>query len=670
MTKVLFSLILLLSFYSHAELGGGAAEDESTARVQTNEPGGSCTAEEREENQSIVNECNANWASWGISPVPPQSELRDVNNCSGLVSMGTLEGCADAIIAFPIFMAEMGARALVGLLPTDKNTLAYVSQNGSLQEIAAYLTNEFFKDTCGISPPEEAEYAFLKCDQHTETNPHLNPEAASSCRAEALNEIQTAMACRRSSETRTKYRGLRAQLTARANSIKAAQDERRRVETEFQRDIAEIKNSCGIYMNPLAGSMRRYISPLRYLATEAANAVAPRASQVQEFNDCVERKTEGKLELREALVRSSTGLLAQISGSFSAMKCYSERERKKLMCDVAIAVVSGGVALGANTVRMLGSGAAAGFAKMSGRAAARNVRNVAEDAGGDAARAATLRANGALSDVERVAAAETRLGRQLTSVEQDAVIQAHNVGADRIGSGIGNYTQAEIAEKARILRDADFPADERSALIRDGIAGRTAQVASAGDDLSLGQLATTLGRNDQHRSMTNVDADPRWFEKPDVRSDVANEVRTHLDNGGVLNNEVQREGLRRVLAAEAYDASKRAGARATDYNTLTRRYQQMGYPEGWPLTDSTYMTSMGRGIQPNASDFQLQSRIMDSRMAINQMQARVNDLNNPMIRRGLDIEERAAASEMGVLRDRISEIEDKMRLAEGILSSR
>ncbi len=322
-----------------------------------------------------------------------------------------------------------------------------------------------------------------------------------------------------------------------------------------------------------------------------------------------------------------------------------------------------------------------GLAGTSAKAAARAARR---DLAGDV-RAGTLRRNGILNDADRISAAESRLGRGLTSVEKDALIEAHNVGANRVGAGIGNYTQAEIAQKARILRNAGLsPADTRR-LMEDGIAGSmvspdvmlvggrrvsTPPLVNKGENLTLGNLATQLGRND-HRIQrgSGGNYDPRWFEKPEVRSDVAGEVRTHLDAGGRIDNVIQRESLRRVLAAEAYDNVGRTG-RGIDYDVLSSRYTQMGYPPGWPLVDSDYITRLSGGIRPEASSFQLQSRLMDSRMAIAQMQSRIGDLNNPIQRMGMGIEERAALREVRSLRQTIQEIENKVGIAESMLSGR
>ncbi len=669
---ILFSLLLYTSISQGDELsGGGDTTVEEPVSTTASAADSSCTPAEVQENQAIVNECNSKWAEWGIDPVPPASQRRDVNNCSGLVSMGTLEGCGDALIAFPIFMAEMGARAMIATLPTDRNTLAYVSQNGSLQEIAAFLTNEFFKETCGISPVEEASYTDIRCERSVETNSHLAaPGVSQTCRAEALQEIQEAAACRRSSETRRLYRTLSTELNERARTIKAAQDERKRVEEQFASDMQDIKNSCGVYMNPLRGTMTRYLAPFQYLAKEMQNIARPRPSEVQQFNDCVERKTVGNLELREALVKSSTGLMAQIAGSFSAIKCYNERERKQLMCEIAIGVVTGGAALGPTALRMLGPKAAAGWARLTGRAGARAPAGGPNRALRQDASAETLARNGNLSDADRIAQARESLGRGLTSHEQDQLIRAHNVGADRAGAGVGNYTQEEIREKARILNEAGFSADERRILMQEGIAGRNAPSVADTDALVRGEIGVAsrnsdiskeLGLADVARGMDRDeglsfrDSGRRtgayWQRDPEQRSGVASNVRRHLDDGGVISNRQQRDEMLRITALETVERT--TGGRVPDYERLARYYERAGRP-----VDDSFVSYLTQGIPAGTrqSRFIMESQIAESNMAIHRLTQQMRYYSDEMRARGLDMTPDQGRARAREIREQIDEI--------------
>ena len=79
----------------------------------------------------------------------------------------------------------------------------------------------------------------------------------------------------------------------------------------------------------------------------------------------------------------------------------------------------------------------------------------------------TLERNGKLDNVARITEAEKLLGRELKPEQRKALIDAHEIGA---GSK-GKYTQAEITEKARILKEAGFTEAERRQLMQNGLAG-------------------------------------------------------------------------------------------------------------------------------------------------------------------------------------------------------
>ena len=69
------------------------------------------------------------------------------------------------------------------------------------------------------------------------------------------------------------------------------------------------------------------------------------------------------------------------------------------------------------------------------------------------------------------------LGTRLNSSQKRAVEEAHLVGRGNIGkdgmnpAGIGNYTQAQLRQKNRILRDAGFTSQERRQLMDRGVVG-------------------------------------------------------------------------------------------------------------------------------------------------------------------------------------------------------
>ncbi|MDD3794190.1 MAG: hypothetical protein PHI37_05225 [Candidatus Gracilibacteria bacterium] len=77
-----------------------------------------------------------------------------------------------------------------------------------------------------------------------------------------------------------------------------------------------------------------------------------------------------------------------------------------------------------------------------------------------------------LGDKERLEAGSFYLkGKKFTPEQEKAILEAHNVGKDRKGAGIYNYTNEEIKQKAEILKQAGFSLDERRILLEKGICG-------------------------------------------------------------------------------------------------------------------------------------------------------------------------------------------------------
>ena len=73
--------------------------------------------------------------------------------------------------------------------------------------------------------------------------------------------------------------------------------------------------------------------------------------------------------------------------------------------------------------------------------------------------------------------AEEALGKKITRKQAKAVETAHLAGLGEVGkdgvhpAGIGNYTEAHLREKARILKQAGFSKAEREELIKKGVVG-------------------------------------------------------------------------------------------------------------------------------------------------------------------------------------------------------
>jgi len=378
--KFLVLFLLLFNISNSEELSGGAEGDSLSASSVQAEPG-VCSSTDIQENRAIIATCSRNWENWGIEP-PPASELRTPNDCSGIVSSETALACGDAILALPIFFAEMAAMGIAATIPVDRNTLAYVSQNGSLQEIQTYLAGDMVRDVCGIAPWEVNTYPEIMCPTR---NSHFDEEAHRACRGQAVERVQEYNTCRRSRESREVFRSRRSQLDARARQIKAEQDRRRALEESREADLSRIKRTCRGAMSGLNGTTALLLATPIWLASQAQTRVAPTQAQVQAYTNCVERETEGNQELREELAHAADGVMSQISRSFSSMKCYNGRVRKQLMCEVAMGILTGGAGLTAFALRRLGRKGAQDLAEELGRESSEEVieeavEEVVEDA--------------------------------------------------------------------------------------------------------------------------------------------------------------------------------------------------------------------------------------------------------------------------------------------------
>ncbi|MFL5784653.1 MAG: hypothetical protein ACJ76H_08600 [Bacteriovoracaceae bacterium] len=84
------------------------------------------------------------------------------------------------------------------------------------------------------------------------------------------------------------------------------------------------------------------------------------------------------------------------------------------------------------------------------------------------------------SDADRIREAGRITRSTLSPAQEDAIIRAHNVGGK--GRGYFSYTQSEINEKARILREAGFDPGQVRGLMKNGIVGgRSEEYLSAAD---------------------------------------------------------------------------------------------------------------------------------------------------------------------------------------------
>jgi len=187
------------SAFAQSELGGSDLPETQSAAAQDVEgSGGQCKPAQVQRNRDIIQRCNSNWANWGID-TPPANELRNENDCESVASAETLLGCGDAVLALPIFLGELAVMGIAATIPIDRNTFGFVSQNGSLQEIQAFLTGEFFHEQCGLYPWQESTYPSEACPDRES---HLDPEAHGVCRQQAVQRVQEFVECRSSGDVR------------------------------------------------------------------------------------------------------------------------------------------------------------------------------------------------------------------------------------------------------------------------------------------------------------------------------------------------------------------------------------------------------------------------------------------------------------------------------------
>ncbi|WP_374027755.1 hypothetical protein ACES2J_17885 [Bdellovibrio bacteriovorus] len=156
------------------------------------------------------------------------------------------------------------------------------------------------------------------------------------------------------------------------------------------------------------------------------------------------------------------------------IECYNSQQAAAIVCEAVaeVATLAGGpagVALKAakakNIMKLAGVGADAGKASTASRTVAS---------------AAELEKAAKLSNIERVTAAEKSLGRSLSEAEKKALISAHEVGKGT-GRGYGTYSKTDLSDKANILKNAGFKAEERDLLMRQGLAGSLSDTKAARD---------------------------------------------------------------------------------------------------------------------------------------------------------------------------------------------
>ncbi|WP_374076418.1 hypothetical protein [Bdellovibrio bacteriovorus] len=143
------------------------------------------------------------------------------------------------------------------------------------------------------------------------------------------------------------------------------------------------------------------------------------------------------------------------------LACFDTKTQAEMVCYGVFSVVNpaGAAGLLAKAPKLAKLLKTAGLAAKEAGATAK-----AADAAVDLARMAKL------SNAERVAEAEKLIGRGLSEQQRQALIKAHEVGAET-GRGYGTYSATDLKQKADILKTAGFSDTERDQLMRQGVAG-------------------------------------------------------------------------------------------------------------------------------------------------------------------------------------------------------
>lgn len=494
--QLIFILCVLPCLSVNAEVGTSV-----NTRATNSSSAGQCTSAQRQENIKIINYCNSNWGKWGINPLPPPEALRSENECSGLFSSATASGCADALMALPVFIFDLGvdvfstaaAHTIVALGAKDKNSEAYVFQNGTEEELQAFLSNKYLRERCGLGPND----SYLVEERCPANQLGVSDDEKRECRNRFVAEYQRAQTCHRSSETRRAYRENQAEQSGRVREILRTREQNNQTQQRTQaaqsahdRELRRIKNKCSI---PIIANPTMAIFQI-------ADRMKDNGYQVQAFNACVEKETANNPSMKTELLKRTDGWIRDILGEANSLQCYNERERRALQCELTMAIMSGGGALTVMAYKKLGPRAvqllqSKGLLKridtslttaparssngvVSGnranpRGTGRSTENVRSPD-----EVARVTRNAGLSPSQKMIGAEKGLQEKgllkgaLTPAQKAALLRADEVGASRPGAGVFNYTREERLAKGRILmKDNVFTKEQAQFLMDEGYAG-------------------------------------------------------------------------------------------------------------------------------------------------------------------------------------------------------
>jgi hypothetical protein len=192
----------------------------------------------------------------------------------------------------------------------------------------------------------------------------------------------------------------------------------------------------------------------------------------QVMREMMAAKNTGKsYKMPEELMAKNSDLLKNLDSVFKeagvAYNCYTPKAKAEMIC-AGVTSLLADIAVGAGFTKAI---AAVKAIAKSKKALSSVQSSIAAGEKANLTDAALLKA------ADRARAGGAVVGRLLTKAEKEAVEAAHQVGLKE-GRGFFTYTKEDIANKARILKEAGFSAEERRALMENGITGATSKPAS------------------------------------------------------------------------------------------------------------------------------------------------------------------------------------------------
>ncbi len=207
------------------------------------------------------------------------------------------------------------------------------------------------------------------------------------------------------------------------------------------------------------------------------------------------------IALKEA--QKGSNLLQQMKEVFAAAEvkyeCYTPKVKAEMICTTVTTLLADAA---------MGMGIKSAVTKISAMAKSKVALNkVSRALAADGK--VSLKDAGKLTDSDRKKAAGLVVKRQLTEVQEKALIEAHEVGLKE-GRGFFTYTEEDLLKKSRLLKEAGFSADERRLLMENGVTGTSGVKLVHGEKLRIkgekliGDGLTTGRREKMTEGLTDV----------------------------------------------------------------------------------------------------------------------------------------------------------------------